>query len=253
MRYYNSRIGMALAVFSLALSACANTPKEQRSENDPWEPLNRPLYSINTAIDRVTLKPLAKGYQKITPRPIRTGISNFMKNLVTPRSIINNFLQGKPARGFSEIGRMVINSTVGIGGLFDVATASGIERHREDFGQTAAVWGIPPGPYVMLPFLGPQTLRHAVLLPIDIASNPLYHYDNSSVRDKLYILRSIEIRERLFAAERILEDSKDHYITVRESYLQNREFEVYDGNPPEDDEFFDEFFEAEPLEDEGNE
>lgn len=244
---------MALAVFSLALSACANVPKEQRSENDPWEPLNRPLYSFNTTFDKVTLKPVAKGYQKITPRPVRTGITNFMKNLVTPRSIINNFLQGKPAYGFSELGRFVINSTVGIGGLFDVATASGIERHREDFGQTAAVWGIPPGPYVMLPFLGPQTLRRAVLLPIDIASNPLYHYDNSSVRDKLYILRSIELRERLFAAERILEDSKDHYITVRESYLQNREYEVYDGNPPEDDEFFDEFFDDEPLEDEGTE
>lgn len=176
-----------------------------------------------------------------------------MTNLVTPRSIINNFLQGKPAYGFSELGRFVFNSTLGIGGLFDVATAGGLERHREDFGQTAAVWGVPPGPYVMLPFLGPQTLRNAVLLPIDIASSPLYHYDNSSVRDKLYILRAIEVRERLFAVDRLLEDSKDHYITVRESYLQNREFEVYDGDPPEDDEFFDEFFDDEPLEDQGTE
>lgn len=249
----NTRLGIAFVFSSLMLSACANVPKEQRAENDPWEPLNRPIYSVNTAFDKVTLKPLAKGYQKILPGPIRTGVRNFMTNLVTPRSIINNFLQGKPAYGFSELGRFVFNSTLGIGGLFDVATAGGLERHREDFGQTAAVWGVPPGPYVMLPFLGPQTLRNAVLLPIDIASTPLYHYDNSSVRDKLYILRAIEVRERLFAVDRLLEDSKDHYITVRESYLQNREFEVYDGDPPEDDEFFDEFFDDEPIEDQGNE
>ncbi len=241
----NSRLTTALATLALTslLGACANVPPEQRTDSDPWEPLNRPLYSINTAFDKVTLKPIAKGYGKILPRPVRTGITNFMKNLVTPRSALNNFLQGKPAYGFSEIGRFLMNSTVGIGGLFDVATATGLEAHREDFGQTAAVWGVPDGPYVIVPFFGPKTLRHAVLLPVDIASNLLYHYDNSSVRDKLYILRSIELRERLFAAEKLLEDSKDQYITVRESYLQNREYQIYDGNPPEDDEFFDEFLE----------
>ena len=253
VRGRKSRIGIALAFVSVALSACANVPKEQRSENDPWEALNRPIYSVNTAFDKATLKPLAKGYQKILPRPVRTGVRNFMTNLVSPRSIINNFLQGKPAHGFGELGRFVFNSTLGIGGLFDVATAGGLEAHREDFGQTAAVWGVPPGPYVMLPFFGPQTLRNAVLLPIDIASTPLYHYDNSSVRDKLYILRAIELRERLFAFDKILEDSKDHYITIRESYLQNREYEVYDGNPPEDDDFFDEFYDDEFVEDEGTE
>ncbi|MCP4299949.1 MAG: VacJ family lipoprotein [Gammaproteobacteria bacterium] len=241
----NSRFTTALATLALTslLGACANVPPEQRTDSDPWEPLNRPLYSINTAFDKVTLKPIAKGYEKVLPRPVRTGTTNFMKNLVTPRSALNNFLQGKPAYGFSEIGRFLMNSTVGIGGLFDVATATGLEAHREDFGQTAAVWGVPDGPYVIVPFFGPKTLRHAVLLPVDIASNLLYHYDNSSVRDKLYILRSIELRERLFAAEKLLEDSKDQYITVRESYLQNREYQIYDGNPPEDDEFFDEFLE----------
>lgn len=253
VRGRHARVGIVLAFASVALGACANIPKEQRSENDPWEPLNRPIYNVNTAFDKVTLKPLAKGYQKVLPGPIRTGVRNFMSNLVTPRSIINNFLQGKPARGFSELGRFAFNSTLGVAGLFDVATAGGLEAHREDFGQTAAVWGIPPGPYVVLPFFGPQTLRNAVLLPIDIASTPLYHYDNSSVRDKLYILRAIELRERLFAFDKILEDSKDHYITIRESYLQNREFEVYDGDPPEDDEFFDEFFDDEPTEDQADE
>ena len=241
----NSRFTAAFVTLLLAslLGACASVPPEQRTDSDPWEPLNRPIYSVNTAFDKVTLKLLAKGYEKVLPRPVRTGVTNFMKNLVTPRSAVNNFLQGKPAYGFTELGRFVLNSTIGIGGLFDVATATGLEAHREDFGQTAAVWGVPDGPYVMLPFLGPQTLRDAVLLPIDIASSLLYHYDNSSVRDKLYILRAIELRERLFAVDKLLEDSKDRYITVRESYLQNREYQVYDGDPPEDDEFFDEFLE----------
>jgi phospholipid-binding lipoprotein MlaA len=243
----DSRIWKSIAALSLAaiLSACASIPDDQRSENDPWEALNRPLYSLNTTIDKVTLKPLAKGYEKILPRPVRKGITNFFKNLGTPRSAVNNLLQGKPADGFSELARFVFNSTLGIGGIIDVASAGGIEAHYEDFGQTAAVWGVPKGPYVMVPFVGPLTLRHAVLLPLDIVSSPLYHYDNSSVRDKLYILRAIELRARLFAAEKLLDDSKDRYVTLRESYLQYREFEVYDGNPPEDDEFFDEFLEEE--------
>ncbi|MCP5093428.1 MAG: VacJ family lipoprotein [Gammaproteobacteria bacterium] len=235
---------IALLLTSI-LCGCASVPEAQRADYDPWEALNRPIYSVNTAIDKVTLKPLAKGYEKVLPRPVRTGITNFMKNLVTPRSAVNNFLQGKPASGFSELGRFMINSTVGIGGLIDAAAAGGIEAQIEDFGQTAAVWGIPAGPYVVLPFLGPQTLRHAVLAPIDIASDLLYHYDNTSVRDKLYILRMIELRARFLTADKLLDDSKDPYITLRESYLQNREYRIYDGNPPEDDEFFDEFLDEE--------
>lgn len=235
-----------ILVFGLAVvGGCASIPKEQRKEYDPWEPLNRPLYQFNTGIDKVTLKPLAKGYDKILPQFVRTGVNNFARNLVTPRSSLNNFLQGKPRRGFSEFGRFVFNSVVGVGGLFDVATKAGIEAYPEDFGQTAAVWGVPSGPYVMLPFLGPQTLRDALMLPLDIVADPLYHYDNSSVRDKLYVLRLIELRSRLLTAEKLLEESKDKYVTTRESYLQNREYQIYDGNPPEDDEFFDEFLDEE--------
>ena len=235
----------ALVLVSM-LSACASVPKEQRVEHDPWEPLNRTMYSINTNIDKVTLKPVAKGYQKVVPRFARTGVTNFMKNLVIPRSSVNNFLQGKPRAGFTELGRFILNSTFGLGGLLDIATDAGIEARREDFGQTLAVWGVPSGPYVMLPGLGPATLRDAVAWPVEIMSSLLYHYDNTSVRDKLYVLRSIELRERLLTAEKFLEDSKDPYITLRESFLQNREFAIYDGNPPEDDEFFDEFFEEDP-------
>lgn len=205
--------------------------------------MNRSLYSLNTTIDKVTTKPLAKGYRAIMPGPIRKGVSNFFRNLIAPRSAINNFLQGKPGRGASEIVRFVVNSTIGVGGLIDIAKRGGIEEYREDFGQTAAVWGVPDGPYVMLPLLGPQTLRDAILLPVDIVVDPLFQYNNTSVRDKLYVLRLIDLRYRLLTADKFLEDSQDRYVTIRESYLQNREYEVYDGDPPEDDDFFDEFFE----------
>ena len=233
---------IALLSAAALSGGCANVPPEQRVEHDPWEPLNRTVYSVNTAVDKVTLRPLAKGYEKVLPQPVRTSITNFSKNLFTPSSSLNNFLQGKPSRGFSELGRFLVNSTIGIGGLFDVAGAWGIDAHREDFGQTAAVWGIPAGPFVELPFLGPRTLRHAVLFPLALLADPLYHYDVSSVRDKVYFLRLIELRARLLPTEKLLEGSQDRYITYRESYLQNREFEFYDGNPPEDDDFFDEFF-----------
>lgn len=237
-------VSIAAIVLTSMVSGCANVPQEQRVEHDPWEPLNRTIYSFNTNVDKVSLKPIAKGYQKVVPRFARTGVTNFMVNLVAPRSSVNNFLQGKPRAGFTELGRFIINSTFGIGGLLDIATDAGIERRREDFGQTLAVWGVPSGPYVMLPFLGPATLRDAVAWPVELRSSLLYHYDNTSVRDKLYVLRTIELRERLLTAEKFLEDSKDPYITLRESFMQNREFAIYDGNPPEDDdEFFDEFFE----------
>jgi len=236
---------IALVVIALSATACSSIPADQRVESDPWEPLNRPLYSVHTTFDNLTTKPLAKGYRKIMPGPVRKGVSNFFRNLTTPRSIINNLLQGKPKQGFSEFGRLLFNSTLGIGGLIDIASMGGMEEYREDFGQTAAVWGVPDGPFVMLPILGPQTLRDAILMPVNIIVDPLFQYDNSSVRDKLYILRVIDLRYQFLTADKFLESSKDRYITTRESYLQNREYEIYDGNPPEDDDFFDEFLEEE--------
>lgn len=232
-----------LALCALLLGGCASVPEDARSEADPWEPMNRPLFAFNRGLDKATTKPLAKGYEKVLPQPVRTGISNFFRNLRTPASSINNFLQGKPKRGFSELGRFVFNSTLGVGGIFDIATAGGIESYKEDFGQTAAVWGVPDGPYVMIPLLGPSTLRDGLLFPLSLITDPLYHYDNTSVRDKLVVLRVIETRARLLPLESTLEESKDPYLTLRESYLQNREFEIYDGEPPEDDEFYDEFLE----------
>jgi phospholipid-binding lipoprotein MlaA len=244
MNYSPSSIS-ALIVLAFSVTACSSIPPEQRVESDPWESLNRSLYSVHTTIDNATFKPLAKGYRKVLPRPIRTGVSNFFRNLTTPRSIINNFLQGKPADGFSEVGRFMFNSTLGVGGLVDVASIGGMEEYREDFGQTAAVWGVPDGPFVMLPILGPQTLRDAILMPLNIIVDPLFQYENASVRDKLYVVRAIDLRHQFLTADKFLADSKDPYLTTRESYLQNREFEIYDGNPPVDDDFFDEFLNEE--------
>lgn len=234
------------AIVLVGMSGCASVPAEQRTESDPWEPLNRTIHGFNTAFDKVTLKPVAKGYEAIVPSPARTGVRNFFNNLMTPQSALFHFLQGKPSGGFTELARFAFNSTVGIGGLIDVATAGGLVVRSEDIGQTAAVWGVPAGPYVVLPFLGPHTMRDAILRPFAV-SYLLYSYDNTSVRDKLQVLRIIDLRARLLTLEEMLEDSKDPYITLRESYLQNREYEVYDGEPPEDDDFFDEFFDDEEM------
>ena len=236
-----------LLLAGLLAGGCASMPPGQGVAYDPWEKPNRGVYKFNTVLDSAVTRPLARGYQRVVPEPARDSITNFSQNLFAPRSALNNFLQGKPRDGFGEIFRFIINSTAGIGGLFDIASRNGLDPHPEDFGQTAAVWGVPAGPYVMLPVLGPSTLRDAILRPLNTAADPLYHYDNSSVRDPLYVLRIINLRSRLLAIDAMLADSKDKYLTVRESYLQNRAFNIYDGDPPtaDDDEFFDEFLDEE--------
>lgn len=230
-------------------SAEGTPPAEPvRAEYDPWEPMNRGLYAFHDTLDRFTLRWIARGYKAVVPQFARRGVTNFSQNLATPRSSVNNLLQGKVGPAASDLARFVINSTFGIGGLFDVATLSGLEVYDETFGQTLAVWGLPEGPFVFVPIFGPNTLLDAISTPVDIVADPLFHYDNSSVRDKLYILRAIDLRARLLTAETLLEDSKDPYLTIRESYLQNRRFRVHDGEPPtteEEDDLFDEFFEEE--------
>lgn len=227
--------------------ACATPPpnadgsQPERSPADPWEPLNRSLHRSNRAIDRVTLRPLAKGYEIIVPRFMRIGIGNFSQNLRSPLNIINSFLQGKFGHGFKETGRFVMNTTLGIGGLLDVATDAGIAAQNEDFGQTLAVWGVPDGPYVFVPFLGPRTLRDATMIPVNFLADPLFHYDNASVRDKVYLVRAVDVRQRLFSVEKLLEGAVDPYIRLREAYLQNRKYLIYDGDPPEDEDIYEDF------------
>lgn len=228
-------------------SGCATLPPGDPVDYDPWEKMNRRVYNFNVAVDNVSLKPIAKGYRKVFPEPVRKGVTNFFLNLGAPRNILNNVLQGKPRHGLGELVRFVVNSTIGIGGLIDVATAGGLEARPEGFGQTAAVWGIPSGPYIMVPLLGPMTVRDAVIVPATVRFDLHHHIDNTSVRDRLWALRFIDVRHRLLSLEDLLSESKDPYITLRETYLQNREFEIYDGDPPmtDDDELYDEFLEEE--------
>lgn len=235
---------MALLFFT-AISGCATSipaaPKEERAATDPWEPMNRRTDAFNNNIDRFTLKPLAKGYRAVTPTFVRRGIDNAFSNLRTPLYIVNNLLQGKIQRSFSETGRLIVNSTIGIGGLINVASSMGMDTYREDFGQTFAVWGVSDGPYVVVPFLGPRTLRDTVSIPFDYAADPIRFIDHDQTR---LIVRAVEIvntREQLFAAETLIEDSFDRYLAIRESYLQNRNFLIYDGDPPEDEDFYDDF------------
>ncbi|MEO0364170.1 MAG: VacJ family lipoprotein [Pseudomonadota bacterium] len=226
------------AVLLFALSACA-TQGEKISKGDPWEPLNRSIYGFNDGLDRVLLKPLAKGYKFVTPDLVERGVSNVFANLATPITMVNNLLQGKPVDALSDAGRFVLNSTVGVAGIFDPATAAGLDKHSEDFGQTMAVWGVPSGPYVVLPFWGPSTLRGGVgLIP-----NQLLHGRNliqdTGTRDKSFVLQIIQGRASLLALDSQIAASNDPYIFVREAYLQNRNFVIYDGQPPQPEDDFD--------------
>lgn len=246
-RYVRTILAGALVLLLLAGGCAVNIPENAGSSDvDPWEPMNRRIDWFNSKVDRATLKPIAKGYNKVVPEFMRKGVTNFSTNLRGPLHIINNFLQGDAGEGASETGRFLVNSTAGVLGLFDVATRMGLERHEEDFGQTLAVWGVPSGPYVIVPFFGPQTLRDALALPLDFLADPLTYYEEDRVRYALWAVRVIDLRARLLGIEPFLEDSFDRYLAVRESYLQNREFEIYDGNPPEDEDFYDDFLEDLP-------
>ncbi|HSG57938.1 MAG TPA: VacJ family lipoprotein [Woeseiaceae bacterium] len=235
----------------LALAGCAASDTRDTEESeaaiDPFESFNRKMYALNMSVDKVALKPIAKGYKRFVPSPMRRGFANIFTNFRAPGSAVNNFLQGKPKRGFNELGRFLFNSTLGIGGIFDVATAGGMERHEENFSQTLAVWGLPEGPYLVLPVLGPHSLLDAAGVPLDYYADLNTHL-TAGVKDRLYLFRLVDARARLLAADTLLDSSNDPYVTLREAYLQNREFAVYDGEPPEDPDFleeelFEDFFE----------
>ncbi|MDX1480127.1 MAG: VacJ family lipoprotein [Woeseiaceae bacterium] len=231
----------ALLVLPL-LAACAATPESgdetAASDYDRFESMNRAIYRFNDSVDSVTTEPLAKGYRKVTPQFVRRGISNFFDNLVTPRSALANFLQGQAGQGFNEAGRFFFNSTLGLGGLIDIAELGGMPTYEEDFSQTFAAWGLPDGPYLMLPFLGPSTVLDAIAMPLDYVTDLRRHIPDAGTRDRLLVLSIIDTRYRLLAADALLEDANDPYITLREAFRQNREYEIYDGDPPAQDEYF---------------
>lgn len=230
------------------LSGCAGTQTAEDSgvttAYDPLEPLNRKFYAFNDAFDRALLKPVATGYRNAAPGVVRRGITNFFENLTTPRSALNNFLQGKPARGFNEIGRFIFNTTLGLGGFIDIAELGGMQTYEEDFGQTFAVWGLPDGPYLVLPLLGSRSLLETAAFPLDYYAGLERYIKDREARGAILALRIIDLRHRLLAADQFLEESMDPYITFREAYRQNREYAIYDGDPPVEDEYY-EFFDEE--------
>jgi phospholipid-binding lipoprotein MlaA len=220
----------ALAV-ALLLTGCATT--QGGDPRDPWEGLNRKTFAFNDALDRAVLKPVAQGYVKVTPAFAQEGVNNFFENLEDLGTSLNNFLQGKPKQGTSDFGRLLVNSVLGIFGLWDVATPMGLEKHYEDFGQTLGVWGVPPGPYFVIPLLGPSTARDAPARLVD----PSWYYsnaiDNNTVYWSLWGLDKVRARANLFKAENILDQAAlDRYNFIRDTWLQRRQSMVYDGSPP---------------------
>lgn len=216
-----------IALFSLA--ACATTGSNGEVNIDPYEGFNRKIFGFNDGLDRYLVKPVTKGYQAITPNFIERGVSNFFSNLSEVGSLVNATLQGKPKQGAKYTGRFLVNSTLGVAGLFDVAKYMHLEKtDAEDFGQTLAVWGVDSGPYLVLPFLGPSTLRGGVSIPVDRALDPLTYYpEDDTLRLGLNALEIIDLRTRLLKAEELI--TGDRYLFLRDAYLQRREFLINDG------------------------
>jgi len=225
----------------LLCAGCATTPAGI-SHSDPLEPFNRKVYAFNDVLDKHVLKPVADEYVKITPKPVQESVSNFYNNLTYPSVIANQFLQGKIVRGFSDLGRFAINSTVGLAGLFDPASHIGLGYHFEDFGQTLAVWQVPQGPYLVVPFIGPDTVRNTPNLVTSTLANVLFYVGNIYVTVPLSVLGVINTRaEASSSISLVSQAALDPYVFVREGFLQHRQFLIFDGHPPprfynEDDE-----------------
>ena len=227
---------IASLVLASLLSGCAS-----QANKDPLEGLNRGVYKFNDTADKAVIKPIAGAYKAVLPSPVRSGVSNFFNNLGTFVSVINNLLQFKIDNAMSEAGRFVINSTFGVAGLIDVASKDGIERHPEDFGQTLGYWGVGNGAYLVLPFLGPSTLRDTGGLVVDtVAFDPISYVDNPRTRNQARLLNLIDKRSQYLPASDLLDDAAlDPYAFMRDAYLQRRANQINDNvsvsNDDEDD------------------
>jgi phospholipid-binding lipoprotein MlaA len=221
---------------ALALGGCTTLPSQATPDpRDPLERLNRSTYAFNDGLDRAIVKPLARGYRKATPQFLQTGVSNFFSNAEYPVTLANNLLQGKITAAASDTARFVLNTTFGLGGLFDPATAWGLDRNDEDFGQTLGSWGVPPGPYLVVPFLGPYTLRDGIGSFADDFVEPRAYLEDDSTRWTLWAADKFDRRVRLLDADALLDRTGDPYAFVRSAYLQRREYLVRDGDVPLED------------------
>lgn len=223
---------LVLIAAACGLSACANTPPHEEVV-DPLEPVNRVIDTVNEKVDRAIFKPAAEVYEKVVPDLARASVTHFFDNLGEPLVITNQFLQGKPKDGVSDLGRLLVNSTIGLLGLFDPATKMGLAKHDEDFGQTFGKWGVGEGWYVVLPLLGPSTIRDTVGLVGDYQLDPVSQHDEVRERNALSGLRLVDTRANLLSATRLRDTAAlDPYLFTREAYRQLRWSRIYDGDPP---------------------
>ncbi|MBS0309486.1 MAG: VacJ family lipoprotein [Proteobacteria bacterium] len=218
----------AIAVLAVVMTGCAST-----NPQDPFEDFNRAMFGFNRAVDDAALKPTATAYKTVTPTFVQTGVGNFFGNLGDVWTAVNNILQGKVESGMSDIARVGVNSTIGLAGLFDVASEMGLAKHKEDFGQTLGRWGINSGPYVVLPLLGASTVRDTVALPVDWKGDVWMYKTPVRWRNVGAAVRLIDQRAALLDASNLLEDAAlDPYEFVRDAYMQRRQSLIYDGDPP---------------------
>ena len=202
------------------------------TQEDPWESINRPIYKFNDVLDTYGLKPLAKGYQAITPQFLEDGIHNMFRNVGDVGNLANDVFQLKPQAAGVDTARLIFNTTFGLLGFFDVGTQMGLQRNDEDFGQTLGYWGVPSGPYLMLPFFGPSTLRDAPAKYVDSYGEPYRYMDHVPSRNMAIGMDVIDTRASLLSAEKLI--NGDKYVFIRNAYLQNREFKVKDGKVVDD-------------------
>ena len=220
---------MAITLATTFLAACATSGNPR----DPIEGFNRAMFDFNDGLDKAVIKPVAQGYESALPAPVRKGVTNFFGNIGDVFIAVNNVLQGKLPEAASDVGRVAINTTVGILGIVDFASDMGLEKHEEDFGQTFGRWGVSDGPYLVLPILGPSTLRDAAGLAIDLHTDPLGHYDDVPARNTLIVTRALNERAGLLPVDKIVDEAAlDRYAYIRDAYLQRRRSQIYDGDPP---------------------
>lgn len=223
-----------VTVGALALAGCASAPA---TKGDPLESMNRAVFAFNEKVDEVVLKPAATAYVKVVPELVRTGVDNVLGNIGDLWSAANQLLQAKPVAAIEMGFRFVVNTTFGIGGIFDIAGDAGIERRSEDFGQTLGRWGLGPGPYLVLPLLGPSDLRDASALPLDWQASPTGLLEDAGARNALSAVTIVHTRARLLSVTRAIDDAAlDKYLLIRDGFLARRRNLVYDGDPPDEPE-----------------
>lgn len=228
-RAWGPAIALLALLGSLMLGGCATAPPPTHPSYDPWEPFNRDMYQFNDSLDRHIMKPAADAYVKVTPSPVRRSIRNFFDNAAYPNVVVNDLLQGEFKQGMNDTTRFLVNSTLGIGGLFDLVPPA----NNNDTGITLAHWGVPAGPYLVLPFLGPYTTRDTPDIPVSLVTNALFYISNPAVTIPLTVLNAISYRaSQSQAIEMVRQSALDPYLFVREAYLQRRNFLIYKGNPP---------------------